>query len=102
MMELTNIQLIHGQTRYLNHMLYIWDSMVVKADATHTSCPDLISGADRKNNGSFPPPLLDRIDVRMGLSINQGSLYHCTLWASKRSLKVGQDVGLLDVLGKLY
>ncbi len=29
-------------------------------------------------------------------------LYHCTLWASKRSLKIGKCVGLLYVLGKLY
>ncbi len=28
--------------------------------------------------------------------------YHRILWASKRSLKVGKCVGLLDVLDKLY
>ncbi len=35
-------------------------------------------------------------------STNLCSLYHCTQWASKRSLKFGKCVGLLDMLGKLY
>ncbi len=35
-------------------------------------------------------------------SINPGSLYHDILWTSKRSLKVGKCVHLLDLLGKLY
>ncbi len=35
-------------------------------------------------------------------SINWYALYHCTQRSSKRHLKVGKCVGLLDVLGKLY
>ncbi len=41
------------------------------------------------------------IDLMDG-SISRASLYHCTLWASNKSLKVGKCVGLMDMFGMLY
>ncbi len=78
----------------------LFNGLVVKAGSTYAGGPGLILGADEKQSGSWHL-LPDRIDFSNG-SIYRGSLYNCTLQASKRSLKVSKCKGLLDVLGKLY
>ncbi len=67
--------------------------LVVKVDSINAGGPGSISSAGRNKKCSWSL-LSDRI--------NRSPLYHCTLWASKRSLKVNKCVGFLDVLRKLY
>ncbi len=69
--------------------------LVAKALYTHTCGSGSITAGKRK--GSCPS-LPD--DFSNG-STNRGSLYHCTIWASKRSHKIGKQVGFMDVLANL-
>ncbi len=69
--------------------------LVVKAVSTNAYYPSSIPSVGRQDR------LPDRIDFLDGY-INRGSLYHCTLTESKRTLKVSKQIGLLDVQSKLY
>ncbi len=114
MYQLLNLtQLKHGSYFAEKRVWQVYDFMLFHENTTHTKNRNL--GVVICNNrgtvvqwlGQIPPmrvrflmlawkngcwPLLpDSIDVQM--SINWGSLYHCTLCANKRSLKVGKCVG---------
>ncbi len=96
---LTNIWLsnINKKDHLSKSNLRRQQGFVVKAESTHAGGPGLIPGVVRKKCLLAPATRQDR---HLNGSINQGPLYHYTLWASKRSLKASKCVGLLDVLVK--
>ncbi len=72
---------------------------VVKADSTQTGNPGLIPIDDKAKWYLAPSARQDNL---LYWFINRNSLYHCTIWANKISLKVSKCVGLPDMLVKLY
>ncbi len=106
--DITNIQVpwsinaLVSSVIIINHLLIITKggphSLVVNADSTHAGGPGSISSAGSQ---IVVGPAIRQDRLSNG-SINWGSLYNCSLWKSKRSLKVGKFVCLLEVLDKLY
>ncbi len=67
------------------------------------SCRQIGFDSGEDTNGSWPPlSWLSYVIDFLDRSINGGSLCYYTIGASKGSLKVNKNVGLLDVLDSLY
>ncbi len=83
---------LESDPSFSQHIHYLWiqHCQIVMANSTHAVGLGSIPGDGGKKWQLVPTTRQDRY---LNWFINRCSLYHCTLWTSKRSIKVGKCVG---------